>query len=97
MYFLPSSSVPDALIGTSPNQFIGKVVGSFEDIQANGTNASSYLQCRIPSENGNKEISNCGEPVPEPLTILGTGVVLGAIPVLKKEYAKRKKKKDGDA
>ena len=35
--------------------------------------------------------------VPEPLTILGTGVVLGAIPVLKKEYAKRNKKKDKDA
>ena len=37
------------------------------------------------------------EAVPEPLTMLGTGVVLGALPVLKKEYAKRKKKKDGDA
>jgi hypothetical protein len=36
-------------------------------------------------------------PVPEPLTMLGTGVVLGALPVLKKEYAKRKKKKDGNA
>ena len=35
-------------------------------------------------------------PVPEPLTILGTGVVLGALPILKKEYAKRKKKKDKD-
>ena len=35
--------------------------------------------------------------VPEPLTILGTGVVLGALPALKKEYAKRNKKKDGDA
>jgi hypothetical protein len=35
--------------------------------------------------------------VPEPLTILGTGVVLGAIPVLKKEYGKRKKKKDENA
>ena len=35
--------------------------------------------------------------VPEPLTILGTGVVLGAIPALKKEYAKSKKKKDGAA
>ena len=37
------------------------------------------------------------EPVPEPLTMLGTGVVLGAIPVLKKEYAKKNKKKNGDA
>ena len=37
------------------------------------------------------------EAVPEPLTILGTGVVLGGIPILKKEYAKRKKKKDEDA
>lgn len=37
-----------------------------------------------------------GTPIPEPLTILGTGVVLGALPVLKKEYAKKKKKKDGD-
>ena len=36
-------------------------------------------------------------PVPEPLTILGTGVVLGGIPILKKEYAKRKKKKGEDA
>lgn len=35
--------------------------------------------------------------VPEPLTILGTGVFLGAIPVLKKEYAKRNKKKDENA
>ena len=34
------------------------------------------------------------KPVPEPLTILGTGVVLGALPVLKKEYSKRKKDKD---
>ena len=37
------------------------------------------------------------QEVPEPLTILGTGVVLGAIPVLKKEYAKRNKKKNEDA
>ncbi|MFM7441249.1 MAG: PEP-CTERM sorting domain-containing protein [Snowella sp.] len=36
------------------------------------------------------------KPIPEPLTILGTGVVLGAIPILKKEYGKRNKKKDGD-
>lgn len=37
------------------------------------------------------------QQVPEPLTMLGAGVVLGAIPVLKKEYAKRNKKKNGDA
>ena len=39
------------------------------------------------------------QQVPEPLTILGTGVVLGALPFLKKEYGKKNKnkKKDGDA
>lgn len=36
------------------------------------------------------------QSVPEPLTIFGTGVVLGALPILKKEYAKRNKKKDKD-
>ena len=34
--------------------------------------------------------------VPEPLTTLGAVVVLGAIPVLKKKYAKSNKNKDGD-
>ena len=33
---------------------------------------------------------------PEPLTNLGAVVVLGAIPVLKKKYAKSNKNKDGD-
>ena len=37
------------------------------------------------------------EAIPEPLTILGTGVVLGALPILKRQYAKRNKKKDKNA
>ena len=43
------------------------------------------------------QINNGFTQVPEPLTILGTGVVLGALPFLKKEYGKKNKKKDGDA
>ena len=51
-----------------------------------------------PNAGGAAEtVKNGFQQVPEPLTILGTGVVLGALPALKKEYAKRNKKKDGDA
>ena len=37
------------------------------------------------------------QSIPEPLTFIGAGVVLGALPILKKEYAKRNKKKDKDS
>ena len=47
--------------------------------------------------NENIDALEAASSVPEPLTILGTAVVLGAIPALKKEYAKRGKKKDKDA
>ncbi|BBH40845.1 hypothetical protein myaer102_34300 [Microcystis viridis NIES-102] len=93
MYFLPSSPVPDSLIGTSPNPLIGTIVGSLEDIQANGTNASSYLQCRIRSENGGADlISYCGETVPEPTSILSLLALgtLGAASTLKRQLKSSK-------
>ena len=64
---------------------------------------ASHVQFVVSSNHGSplatgfSEAQFDGTPVPEPLTILGTGVVLGAIPVLKKEYAKKNKKKDKDA
>ena len=71
MYFLPSFDVSPSLIGTAPKTFVSSVIGSLEDVVTNGTNASSYLQCSIPSEDGGPDvISYCGETVPEPTSIL---------------------------
>jgi hypothetical protein len=66
-----------------------------------GTNlgAGKYTATFTISVNPSNTITRDFEvkKVPEPLTILGTGIVLSALPVLKKEYAKRNKKKDEDA
>ena len=78
-------------VSVSPQQF------SFSPVVA------SHVQFVVSSNHGSTFGTGFSEaqfdetPVPEPLTILGTGVVLGAIPVLKKEYAKKNKKKDKDA
>lgn len=57
----------------------------------NFANLPSGLDMRLISFSGGNGYNLALTAVPEPLTILGTGVVLGAIPVLKKEYLKRKK------
>ena len=44
-----------------------------------------------------EQIPEPSEQIPEPSTILGTGVVLVALPILKKKHGKRSKKQNKDA
>lgn len=44
-----------------------------------------------------EQIPDPPEQIPEPSTILGTGVVLVALPILKKKHGKRSKKQNKDA
>jgi hypothetical protein len=68
LFFKPPSPIADSLIGTSPYTEIVTTSGSFSDVLANGTNASTYQLCTS---------GWCGEQVPGPLPILGAGAAFG--------------------
>ena len=81
MYFLPPSPVDDSLVDTTPTVYVSSIIGSPYDVDANGKNAATYMQCRIDD----KEVF-CGQavPVPAPLSLLGVGAAFGSIRKLRK-------------
>lgn len=95
---------PDPLTGTNgvnlgaDNRFVG---GSFSGTWVATTSGGTYsfpgtLDFSAQGTPGNQSFSISGKandpvtPVPEPMTILGTGLALAALPRLKKAHSKKK-------
>ncbi len=97
---LPAKASANPLISSSPvlaQTGIRQEIASLRALMAQLLERFNQLLAQLEQEsNNNSNPGNGGgtTKVPEPLTILSTGVVLGVLPILKKEYAKRQDKED---